>query len=337
MQYFRPIAQTDAMRPRDALSLAGGAVWFTHCEVLSRGHTSQIIPVSELPDDVKSHLSSPRAPIAGVAMDKPAIMGVLNVTPDSFSDGGQHNDRLGAISRAMQMIGQGADIIDVGGESTRPGADFVDNSEEINRTIPVIAGLKLAKIPAPISIDTRKAEVAKAAIDAGAELFNDVTALSFDPDSITLAGTKKPFVCLMHASGDPKTMQDNPQYDNVLLDVYDYLSTRVDACVAAGVPRKNIIVDPGIGFGKTRAHNIALIKGLSLFHGLGCPVLLGVSRKRFIGEITGEQDAAKRAVGSVAVALNGLSQGVQIIRCHDVTEHKQAFDMWSAMNQGSNT
>ena len=335
MIYYRPIVRTDAPRSDDAVSVAGGLTWFDTCEQIERGKPSQLIAASQIPNDVQSKISAPRTDVLGVRMNVPVIMGVLNVTPDSFSDGGQHNDRLGAIARGMKMASEGADIIDIGGESTRPGADLVDNASELDRTVPVIEGLRLAKLPAPISIDTRKAEVARKAMAAGAVLFNDVTALTYDPDSMAAAAETGATVCLMHASGDPKTMQKNPTYDNVLLDVYDYLSARVDACVAAGIDRSKIIVDPGIGFGKTLAHNLDLLAGLSLFHALGCTVLLGASRKRFIGEITGVTDAADRVHGSVAVGLAAIGQGVQIIRCHDVAEHRQAFDIWTKLNEGT--
>lgn len=332
-EYYRPICQSDSFRPKTALTLAKSRIWFTHCERLSRKKDPQIISVEEVPDLILEKLTSERKNITGLSLENPVIMGVLNVTPDSFSDGGQYNDRLGAIARGMQMINEGANIIDIGGESTRPGADFIDISVEIRRVIPVIAGLKLAKVPALISIDTRKSKVAAAALDAGAVLVNDVTALSFDEKSLDFIGKERPYVCLMHASGDPKTMQNNPIYDNVLLDVYDYLERRIEACLSVGLPREKIIIDPGIGFGKTLEHNLMLIKGLSLFHSLGCAILLGVSRKRFIGDITHINDPSERSLGSVAVALEALSQGVQIIRCHDVADHKQAFDLWQAMNE----
>jgi len=325
--YWRPIAQTDANRPERSLPLAGGLSWFSHCELLSRDAEPRVMPLGEVPDDVLHQLSRPRPAICGLDLSGPKIMGILNVTPDSFSDGGDHDTLGSAVARAEAMVSQGADILDIGGESTRPGADFVSPEQEIARTVPVIEALG-AKATTPISIDTRKADVAHAAAQAGASLFNDVSALSFDPESPATAAALDIPVCLMHASGDPKTMQDNPSYDHVLLDVFDYLQDRRDAAVKAGVKAERIILDPGIGFGKTVAHNLHLLKGLSLFHGLGCPILLGASRKRFIGTLTGAEAAKDRMPGSVAVALEGIRQGAQILRVHDVAATRQAMTLW---------
>ncbi len=325
--YYRAIIQSDTHRPDDALPLNGGPLWFARVERLQRNTPATLIPARDLPDDIRKTLTSLRAPICGIDMQQPSIMGILNATPDSFSDGGKHYTFDDALKGAREMLVEGADIIDIGGESTRPGADYIAPEEEIRRTAPVIAALD----GVPLSIDTRKASVARAAIAAGANLFNDVTALTFDPDSLAAAAETGVAVCLMHASGDPKTMQDDPQYDDVLLDVYDYLESRINACEAAGIARKNIMIDPGIGFGKTLDHNLTLLRGLSLFHALGCPILLGVSRKRFIGTIGDAPNAADRAPGSIAVALEALNQGVQMLRVHDIKETKQAVRLWRAL------
>ncbi len=331
--YFRPIAQTDAARPEGALPLAGNPiVWFSQVEALTRGQPSRLVDVVDMASDDLSALTAPRADVAGLGMSAPKLMGVLNTTPDSFSDGGRFTTTEAAVVHARRMVEEGAHILDIGGESTRPGAAFVPVDEEIARTAPVIAALKAARIDTPVSIDTRKAQVARAAVQAGASLLNDVSALSFDAQMADAAARSGAPICLMHAQGDPKTMQENPSYDDVLLDVYDYLAARVVEAKQAGIEPQNIIVDPGIGFGKTPAHNLALIRGLSLFHGLGCPILLGVSRKRFIGSIGSQPQADKRAPGSVAIALQGLMQGVQIIRAHDIEEHAQAFALWHAVN-----
>ncbi len=329
--YYRPIAQSDRCRPAGALALAGGAMWFTHVERLQRGGDPCVIPVSDVPGEIRARLSENRADICGLSMDTPRIMGILNATPDSFSDGGRFDSFETGLNRAQAMAAEGADILDIGGESTRPGADFVEPAVEQVRTEPLIRAIcQQGNLP-PVSIDTRKADVAGAALSAGAQLFNDVTALSFDTGSAGVAAKSGAFVCLMHASGDPKTMQKNPVYDNVLLDVYDYLEARIDFAVSQGIARRRIVIDPGIGFGKTQEHNLALLRGLSLFHGLGCPVLLGVSRKRFIGVIGNAQEAAERAPGSIAVGLEALRQGVQILRVHDIAETKQAISLWRAM------
>ncbi len=325
--YYRPIVQTDRCRPAGAYPLAGGALWFDRVERLQRGKAGELQGADSLPADVLQALTAPRAPICGIDMQAPSIMGILNATPDSFSDGGRHYALSDALAGAQAMRAAGADILDVGGESTRPGAAYVAPDAEIARVVPVIAALQ-----PPVSVDTRKAAVARAAIAAGAGLFNDVSALTFDPDSLAIAAETGVALCLMHASGDPETMQDNPQYDDVLLDVYDYLEGRIRAAEAAGIPRARILVDPGIGFGKTQEHNLALLRGISLFHGLGCPILLGVSRKRFIGTIGHAQNAADRAPGSVAVALDALDQGVQMLRVHDIAETKQALRLWRALH-----
>ncbi len=329
--YFRPLVQSDRCKPSGALPVAGGHLWFTHVERISRNASSEIIPASEIPAAVLTNLTTPRPPICGIDMRKPSIMGILNATPDSFSDGGQHYAFDDAVSGAQALIAAGADMIDIGGESTRPGADFVDAAEEARRTTPVIAALRAAGTDTRLSIDTRKASVARAALEAGAVLFNDVTALSYDADSLATAADLNASVCIMHAAGDPKTMQDKPEYDNVLLDVYDYLEGRIQACEAAGILRAKIMIDVGIGFGKTQAHNLELLRGIALFHGLGCPILLGVSRKRFIGTIGGAPNATERVAGSIAVGLNALNQGVQMLRVHDIAETKQAIALNAAL------
>ncbi len=330
--YYRPLAQTDAARPEGALPLAGHArIWFDRVEVLRRGEASQILPASVLPEEMRDRLCAKRAAPAGLSFERPVLMGVLNTTPDSFSDGGKFDTGPAACAHAREMVAHGADLLDVGGESTRPGAELVPAEEELARTAPIISALREAGIALPISIDTRKAAVAVGALAAGANMLNDVSALSFDAQMIDVAKKSGAPICLMHAQGDPRSMQKDPRYDHVLLDVYDYLAERVSMALEAGLSRDQLIIDPGIGFGKTAEHNLALISGLSLFHGLGCPVLLGVSRKRFIGTIGNAPDPATRAAGSVTVALNGLSQAVQIIRAHDIEPHAQAFALWEAM------
>ncbi|MFY0691995.1 MAG: dihydropteroate synthase [Paracoccaceae bacterium] len=329
--YHRPIVQTDAARSGGALPLAGGAIWFDHVERIERGGPREIVPASELPADVAERLTAPRADLAGMSMARPQLMGVLNLTPDSFSDGGVFNAPDIALERAGAMVAEGASILDLGGESTRPGAETVPVDAEIERTVPIIRALRDAGQTVPVSIDTRKAPVARAALEAGATLLNDVSAFSFDPEMAAVAAQSGAPICLMHAQGDPATMQNDPSYEDVLLDVYDFLKARLDHALAAGIKREQIILDPGIGFGKTVAHNLALIHGLSLFHALGCPILLGVSRKRFIGTLADVPLASERAPGSVAVGLEGLRQGVQILRAHDIKEHRQAILLWQAI------
>jgi dihydropteroate synthase len=331
MEYFRPIVMTDATRPPAALTLAGGWCWFDRVEVLSRAAKGRIIPASELPAPVLHRLTAPRPDFAGLRLDRPRLMGILNVTPDSFSDGGRYLGAEAAVSQASTMAA-GAEIIDIGGESTRPGAAEVPVDEEIARTVPVISALRHGGLTAPLSIDTRKALVAKAALVAGASIVNDVSAFEFDPLLGSLVADTGAPVVLMHAQGVPATMQDNPLYGDVLLDVYDALAVRLARAEALGIDRGRIVLDPGIGFGKTQAHNLALLRGLSLFHGLGCPILLGTSRKRFIGVLGGAPEPQDRAPGSIATALHGVAQGVQIVRVHDVAETRQALRLWQALN-----
>lgn len=331
--YYRPIPQTDAARPPEALTLAGGWCWFTHVECLVRGKPAQIVAVADLPKDALERLTDERADVAGLTMAAPQIMGILNVTPDSFSDGGQFNELDEAIGRTQAMVAQGATIIDIGGESTRPGSGYVEVDAEIERTAPVIAAVA-PEIDAPISIDTRKAPVASEALAAGAVLINDVSGFTFDAELGPLAAAQNAPVCVMHAQGDPATMQDDPSYDDVLLDVYDFLEAQVSQLEALGLSRGQIVIDPGIGFGKTLSHNLALLARISLFHSLGCPILLGASRKRFIGTVGNAPDTQDRVPGSLAVAMEGIAQGIQFVRVHDVAETKQAFDLWRAVTTG---
>lgn len=331
MDYFRPIPMCDPARPEGALDLAGGWSWFDRVEVLSRGRPARVIAAAELPADLLECLTRPRADFAGLGMDRPRIMGILNVTPDSFSDGGRFLDPKRAVAAGRRMA-RAADILDIGGESTRPGAAEVARDAEIARTAPVIAALRMGRVGLPISIDTRKARVAAAALEAGASLVNDVSALGFDAELGPLVAKAGVPVVLMHAQGLPEVMQNEPRYGDVLLDIYDALDARIKAATALGIDRARIAIDPGIGFGKTHAHNLALLRGLSLFHGLGCPILLGTSRKRFIGVIGQAERPEARMPGSVAAALAGVAQGVQIVRVHDVAATRQALRLWQAIN-----
>jgi len=331
----RPLVQSGPM-PADALPLAGGGLWFREVEVLTRGGPSRFAAASTLPDDLVDRLTRPRAPIGAMALNQPRIMGILNVTPDSFSDGGR-NQGDAALSHARQMRDHGADILDIGGESTRPGATPVTLEEERARVLPALDAIRADGIDLPISIDTRKAAIARETMardprTRGANLFNDVSALTHDPASPDAARELGVPVCLMHAQGDPQTMQQAPHYDDVLLDVYDWLDRRIRELEAHGLDRNLMLVDPGIGFGKTHDHNLALIRGLSLFHGLGCAILFGASRKRFIGTLTGEQIAARRDPGSHAVMIEAARQGAQILRVHDTKGAVQALRVWSALN-----
>ena len=258
----------------------------------------------------------------------PIIMGVVNVTPDSFSDGGQFLDVDKAIAHAQRLEKEGADILDIGGESTRPGAAPITLEEEQARVLPVIEGLRKAGVTTPISIDTRHADTMQKALDAGANIINDISALENDPDSLSVVKKAQVPVILMHMQGTPETMQNKPDYGNVVDEVFDYLKARMAVCMAAGVPQNQIICDPGIGFGKTLENNLNLLKNLEKFQDLGCPIMLGTSRKSFIEKVCADTPPDHRLPGSLASALWGLESGVQVFRVHDVAETKQAFDIY---------
>lgn len=266
---------------------------------------------------------------AGLSLDTPRLMGVVNVTPDSFSDGGDYLDAAAAIDHGRKLIDDGADILDIGGESTRPGSKPITLDEECARILPVIEGL--SDLGVPISVDTRHADVMRRAIDAGASIVNDVTALTGDPDSLTVVAEAGVDVALMHMQGTPETMQDNPTYDDAALDIVDYMKERLEALTAAGVALEKICIDPGIGFGKTLEHNLRILSAIDSFHILGVPLLLGVSRKSFITKIDRDVPAKERVAGSIAAAIAGWDRGVQIFRVHDVAETRQALAVWQAI------
>lgn len=262
------------------------------------------------------------------------VMGVLNVTPDSFSDGGRFDDPAAALAQARRLIADGADMLDVGGESTRPGAAAVDEAEEVARVVPLIAAIR-AESDIAISVDTMKPAVARAAVAAGATIWNDVTALRHAPDSLATAAELGSEVVLMHMQGEPGAMQVAPRYDDVVAEVTAFLAERAEAAMAAGVARAKIWLDPGVGFGKhmTR-HNLPLIHGLDRIVALGFPMLLGVSRKRFISALDGEKrEPDQRLGGSIAAALAGAAAGVAAVRVHDVRETVQALRVWRAIAQ----
>ena len=262
-------------------------------------------------------------------------MGVVNTTPDSFSDGGCFFNEAAAVSHGLRLLNEGADILDIGGESTRPGAAPVAETDEIARTAPVIARLH-AESESPLSIDTMKPAVARAAVQAGASLWNDVTALRWSPDSAAVAAELGCGVVLMHMQGEPATMQEAPLYDDVVAEVCEFLIGRAEAAMAAGVRRGAIQVDPGIGFGKTLAHNLALLANLDRIVALGFPVLLGVSRKGFIGKIDKAASAGDRLAGSLAAALAGARAGAATLRVHDVRETRQALLIQEAIAEARN-
>ena len=351
--WLRPLALLSgttaeaAVAANRALPLAGGGLGlaFAQVEIVARDAASETGMIgAALPLDQAERwaeaaglaarytrqleaLTAAREPWAGLELTRPRIMGILNVTPDSFSDGGDHLDAAAAVAGGKAMLEAGADILDVGGESTRPGAEPLDPAEEIRRIEPVVRAL--ANAGARVSIDTRHAATMRAALAAGARIINDVSALTLDPESLSVAARSEAPVVLMHMLGDPRTMQDDPSYACAPLDILDYLQGRIEACIAGGVPRARIVVDPGIGFGKRLRHNLQVMSRLSLLHLTGCPILLGASRKSFISSAVHQGIPAKvRLPGSLAAALSALDQGVQILRVHDVAETWQAAEVW---------
>jgi dihydropteroate synthase len=316
--------------------LAGGPAAFSHVTVLSRqangSGSRQPLDIASAADSYPDELRSlGQAPAAwgGFGLKRPLIMGIINVTPDSFSDGGDHGDTAGAVAFGEGLLEAGADILDIGGESTRPGAAAISVEEEIRRVIPVIQ--QLAAKGVAVSVDTRHAAVMSAAVAAGARIINDVTALTGDPDSQRVAAQSGADLVLMHMQGEPQTMQKAPHYADVTLDLLDYFTARLSELQRLGVSPARISLDPGIGFGKNDQHNMRLMRELAVFHCFGCPLTLGVSRKSFVGRFSRQEKPKERMPGSLAAGLNGLDRGVQIIRVHDVAETYQGLAIWRAL------
>ena len=321
--------------------LAGGAVRFSHVELIERGSgTRRMLSYENAAQSgeaaittAREAIEAPRAPLLGMDLARPRVMGIVNVTPDSFSDGGEFHAQETAISHGRQIAAEGADILDIGGESTRPGSDPVDEDTECARILPVIEAL--AGDGVAVSCDTRKASVMRRAVGAGAQILNDISSLTYDPEARVTAAELQTPVILMHSKGEPKVMQEAPEYEDVCLEVFDTLQANIVACQAAGIPRSFLVADPGIGFGKTFDHNLGLLANIAMFHGLGVPLMLGVSRKGFLGALSGVKQARDRAVGSVSAALTGLSQGVQLFRVHDVRQTVEALSVWQGVLRGS--
>jgi dihydropteroate synthase len=333
-------------------SVAGGPLAFTGCEVCIRasGRTSRIgATLADLErwaarcggvaearvTSLLTRITEPRAAPDGRDPSRPRLMGILNVTPDSFSDGGDFTNPAAAVAQGICLVEAGADILDIGGESTRPGAEPVAPQEEIARVLPVIEGLvakRDALRGARISIDTRRAAVMRAALAAGADIINDVTALTGDPESMAVAAESRAMIMLMHMQGEPRTMNIAPSYDDVVLDVFDALEARLEACIAAGIDRRRLVADPGLGFGKRGRENVAILRALALYHGLGVPLLLGASRKGLGDAVSGRVTPKQRLPSSLGAAMHGLSQGVQILRVHDVAETHQVLRLWERLH-----
>ena len=347
--YLRPVqfADTPVGRDGEVARLAGGLGWFAAYELIAvqddRRVLQRTIPVADLPNDERlqalaARISALRAPLTLgariVRLDQPQVMAILNVTPDSFSDGGRHvGDPASAAQAGVDMTVAGAAIVDVGGESTRPGAASVWEGDEIARVVPVIE--RLARSGAAVSIDSRKAAVMEAGLGAGAQLINDVSALLYDERALDVAAKAGCPVVLMHSPDPGKTGHEGGNYGDVLVEVYDWLERRVEDVIAKGIDRSRVLIDPGIGFGKSLSDNLALLNGLALFHGIGCGIVLGASRKRMIGALSNEAPAEARLGGSLAVALKGAELGAQLLRVHDVFETAQALRVWRGLRDAA--
>ena len=323
--------------------IAGGLQWFAAYEVIE-GRARRTIPVADIATlgeraaYLHAAITAPRAALQlgerTLRFEQPIVAGILNVTPDSFSDGGKHvDDPVAAAAAGIDMAASGATMIDVGGESTRPGAAAVWEGDEIARLVPVVE--RLARAGAIVSVDTRKAGVMAATLAAGAHIVNDVAALLWDDRALEVVAASGCPVVLMHSPDPREGGHGRTGYGNVVTDVFDWLEARIAAVVAGGVDRTRIIVDPGIGFGKTLSQNLALLNGLAIFHGLGCPIMLGASRKRLIGALSNEAPVDQRLAGSLALALKGAESGVQILRVHDVAETVQAVRIWRGLRDQS--
>lgn len=350
--YLRPIAFAESPQSEEgeAVRIAGGMVYASRFalierqdgEIVSRRRCS-VSDMTGLPDEAQEQwqgLQKVHGPLQcgsrTVRLDQPQVMGILNMTPDSFSDGGQFlDDAQVAQDHAASMLEAGAAIVDVGGESTRPGAAAVWEGDELKRVLPMIE--RLAAMGAAISVDTRRPAVMEAALAAGAHIINDVSALRYDPRSLEIAARADVPVVLMHAPGEGDDLHSSGRYRDVVLDVFDWLKARRDAVLEAGVAREHILLDPGIGFGKTVADNLALMNALPFFHALGQPLLLGASRKRTIGALSNEAPAHQRLGGSLVFAAKGMEAGVQFLRVHDVPETVQAVRVWRGLRDAALT
>jgi len=344
--HLRPLARPAGEAP-DGLPLAGGPMRFREIELsLARpGERTErrILDLAALRRWMDAaapaaaaraallleRLTAPRPRLPGLPDARPLLFGIVNATPDSFSDGGRFLAPERAVAHGRVLAAAGAHVIDVGGESTRPGAAPVPAEEELARVLPVVRALAADGLA--VSIDSRRASVQLAAVQAGARLINDVSALTADPDALPRAAALGVPVLLMHSRADPQTMQGAARYDDVLAEVFEELEARIAACEAGGIGRGRLLVDPGLGFAKTAGHNVALLAGLALLHGLGCPLLVGASRKSFIGRLSAGEPAESRLAGSLVAAVAALDAGAQMLRVHDVAETAQAVALWRAI------
>ena len=354
--YLRPtgFVESPQRHEGESLRLAGTMLWFSQIEYITRDVKStqrQLVPVREwdafaaaLPEASRARcalllerITTARAALhmgkRTISLDQPQVMAIINATPDSFSDGGKNLDPEIATEAAFTMSHAGAAIIDIGGESTRPGAPLIEESDELDRVAPLIR--RLADAGAAISIDTRKASVMAGAVQAGATMINDISALLYDDCAVEVAREGNVPVVLMHAPSQGSDPHKDGHYDDVVYDVFDWLEQRVSDVEAAGLRRETILVDPGIGFGKTLADNLAIINNLAIYHGLGCAILFGASRKRLIGALSNEAGATDRLGGSIFLAMKAVEQGAHIVRVHDAAETVQAIQVWIGLRDAA--
>lgn len=353
--YLRPTGFVESPQRHDGATarLAGTMLWFSQVELIRSGEGPQLVPVQDwdrfvaaLPPEQQvraselfSRITSPRPALQmgarTIRLDQPQVMGIINMTPDSFSDGGKNADIEAAAEAAFAMTSAGAAMIDVGGESTRPGAPLIWEGDEIARVQPLIG--RLSASGTAISIDTRKAAVMEAAVAAGASMINDISALLYDDRALEVTKALNVPVVLMHAPSQGSDPHKGGDYADVVLDVFDWLDARVAAVEAAGISRDKILVDPGIGFGKSLADNLAIINNLSIYHGIGCPILFGASRKRMIGALSNEASVEQRLGGSIFLAMKAVEQGAHIVRVHDAVETVQAVQVWRGLRDAALT
>ena len=316
--FYKPILNFNGKKEKDAFFLLKTPFWFNKVDVFNCGKFTERVHIKEIPNSELQNFLQKENCLDNFGKKFFFLMGVLNLTPDSFSDGGMYFFEDKAIEHVKKMINYGVDIIDIGGESTKPKAKPV-KIEDLNKNI-------------PLSIDTRKSKVMKESLSLGVDLINDVSSLEFDKDSMNLLEKNNNYVCLMHGGMKNVNIQENIEYDDLILDVYNYLKERIKTSENNGIKKSRIIIDPGIGFRKNYKQDITIIKNLSIFHNLGCPILIGASRKSFIGQISKEKNSSKRVAGSLSVAIEAIRQGVEIIRVHDLYETKQALMIYKALN-----
>ena len=332
MEYFFPEINYVPGRFEKFYRIQGGTTVFNSFRVIQRNKKPRVISTSEVKEEFLDRFTSKPISMLGLSFETPAVMGILNVTPDSFYDGEKFFTEKQFVEKGLHLLKIGCTVLDIGGESTRPGAKEVSSTIEIERIMGVIEKIKSSVPSAIISVDTRKSMVAEKALQAGATIVNDISAGSFDKKMFEVVAKHRAGICLMHSRGIPENMQNMPYYDDILLDIYDYFEEKIAEAQSKGIPKEKIVIDPGIGFGKKLHHNLEIINKISLFLGLGLPVMIGVSRKSFIGEIISERDPSERLTGSVVAMLASLNRGVNIVRVHDIKEAADAIKVWNTLN-----